>query len=67
MSETKLAEHPEGKLLTVAQAADWLAIRRSKMYQLITAGAVRHLRVGKCVRIRESALVQYEEKNTVGG
>jgi len=60
-------EHPEGKLLTVAEAAQRLRICRSKMYGLVDAGEIRHLRIGKSVRISECAVEVFKDKCTLGG
>jgi excisionase family DNA binding protein len=68
MSEKQAAtsELPD-EFLTVVQSAKRLTICRSKMYALVYSGAVRHLRIGKSIRIRESAILEYEQRNTAGG
>jgi excisionase family DNA binding protein len=43
-------------LVTISQAAALLAVSRSKVYQLITAGDISVIRLGKSVRIRMSDL-----------
>lgn len=43
-------------LLTVEQAADALAVGRSTVYQLLEAGALRSVRIGRCRRIPVDAL-----------
>jgi excisionase family DNA binding protein len=46
-------------LLTVEEAADALRIGRSMMYELIAAGAIQTVRVGRLRRITPSALRAY--------
>ncbi|MEV1239458.1 helix-turn-helix domain-containing protein [Nonomuraea sp. NPDC049750] len=46
-------------LLTVPEAAEALAISRSKLYQLIAAGAVTSLRIDGSRRIPVCALTDY--------
>ncbi|MEO3854704.1 helix-turn-helix domain-containing protein [Acrocarpospora sp. B8E8] len=46
-------------LLTVPEAAEALAISRSKLYQLMASGAVDSVRIDGCRRIPLSALHLY--------
>jgi excisionase family DNA binding protein len=46
-------------LLTVEEAADRLGIGRSTMYQLIAAGLVDTVRVGRLRRVEPEALAAY--------
>ncbi|WP_433512911.1 helix-turn-helix domain-containing protein [Nonomuraea sp. CA-143628] len=46
-------------LLTVPEAAEALAISRSKLYQLIASGTVASLRIDGSRRIPVSALTDY--------
>jgi excisionase family DNA binding protein len=50
---------PERMLLTVEEAADALRIGRSLMYELIAAGAIETVRVGRLRRIRPVALTAF--------
>jgi excisionase family DNA binding protein len=50
---------PDPILLTVEEAADALRIGRSMMYELIAAGTVRTVRVGRLRRITPTALRAY--------
>ncbi|MEU7004494.1 helix-turn-helix domain-containing protein [Nonomuraea sp. NPDC046570] len=46
-------------LLTVPEAAEALAISRSKLYELLTSGAVTSLRIDGSRRIPVTALTDY--------
>ncbi|MEU5867231.1 helix-turn-helix domain-containing protein [Nonomuraea sp. NPDC047529] len=46
-------------LLTVPEAAEALAISRSKLYQLLAVGAVTSIRIDGSRRIPVSALTDY--------
>ncbi|GAA2690245.1 MULTISPECIES: helix-turn-helix domain-containing protein [Nonomuraea] len=46
-------------LLTVPEAAEALAISRSKLYELLTTGAVASLRIDGSRRIPVTALTDY--------
>jgi excisionase family DNA binding protein len=46
-------------LLTVEEAADCLCVGRTFMFQLLSQGRVRSVRVGKLRRIRLEDLEQY--------
>ncbi|WP_219501246.1 helix-turn-helix domain-containing protein [Nonomuraea ceibae] len=46
-------------LLTVPEAAEALAISRSKLYELITTGAIASLRIDGSRRIPVTALTDY--------
>ncbi len=50
---------PGDRLLTPAEAAARLGVRRSRIYDLTRAGALPAVRVGKYVRVRASALTQW--------
>lgn len=53
------------RLLTVAQAAELLATSDSFPRRLITERRIRFVRVGRHVRIPESALVEFIAAGTV--
>jgi excisionase family DNA binding protein len=46
-------------LLTVPEAAQTLAISRSKLYELIASGALRSVRIDGSRRIPSDALITY--------
>lgn len=41
------------------EAAELLSIGRSTLYELMTAGLVEYVKLGRCRRIRRSALERY--------
>ncbi|MFF9591841.1 helix-turn-helix domain-containing protein [Streptomyces sp. NPDC014646] len=41
------------------EAAELLSIGRSTLYELMTAGLLEYVKLGRCRRIRRSALEQY--------
>ncbi|GII56306.1 hypothetical protein Pth03_46950 [Planotetraspora thailandica] len=51
-------------LVTVPQAADLLAISRSKLYELINSGAVVSVRIDGSRRVPVSALNDYIDRLT---
>jgi excisionase family DNA binding protein len=46
-------------LLRPEEAAEWLNVGRSKVYELMRAGALESVQIGGCRRIPRAALVQY--------
>ena len=46
-------------LLTPIQAARALGIGRSKLYELMRAGAIRSIRIGTCRRVPTTALEEF--------
>jgi excisionase family DNA binding protein len=52
-------------LLTVSQAAERLNIREGHLRRLLFERRIPFIKVGRLVRIRESALRAYVEDNTV--
>lgn len=46
-------------LYTPEEAAAALAIGRSTLYELMAAGAVKYIKLGRCRRIRRSDLESY--------
>jgi excisionase family DNA binding protein len=49
----------EPLLLTANEAAEALAIGRSKVYELIMSGELESVRIGGCRRVPADALVQF--------
>jgi excisionase family DNA binding protein len=49
-------------LLSVREAAEIIAVGRSTMYELLRAGEVESVRIGRCRRVPHSALVAYVER-----
>lgn len=50
-------------LLTVADAATYLAVSRRQVYLLIERGELRHVRVGERIRFIPAELREYLERN----
>ncbi|MBW3649330.1 MAG: helix-turn-helix domain-containing protein [Actinobacteria bacterium] len=48
-------------LLTVVEAAEVLGIGRSTMYELIRAGEVEVVHLGRCARVPATALEEFVE------
>lgn len=51
-------------LLRPDEAAHLLSIGRSKLYQLMAAGAIPTVRIGKSVRVPRVGLLAWVERNT---
>jgi excisionase family DNA binding protein len=51
------------QLLTVKQAADALAVSPRLVYKLVKSGQLQGVRVGSAVRVEESDLKEYVERN----
>jgi excisionase family DNA binding protein len=49
-------------LLTAEETAEVLGIGRSKVYELLQAGAIQLVRIGACRRIPAAAIVDYVER-----
>src|SRR4051794_20000003 len=49
------------RLLTAAQAADWLAVRESTVRDLARRGVIPSVKIGRLVRFIEADLVGYVE------
>ena len=46
-------------VMTVPQAAKILQIGRNAAYQLVNTGQIRSIRIGRTIRIPQSALLEY--------
>ena len=51
-----------GLLLRVDDAAQLLAIGRTTMYELVAAGEIEVVHIGRCARVPFSALEEYVER-----
>jgi len=49
------------QIMTVPEAADYLKLSKSKVYNLIQTGKMPHLRIGRNVRIRQADLLKWLE------
>jgi excisionase family DNA binding protein len=54
-------------LLSVNAAAKVLGVSRTSLYQMMTAGEIEHVRIGRRVLVARSALVQFIEVNSRSG
>jgi excisionase family DNA binding protein len=54
-------------LMTVPEAANYLRIGRSKLYQLVAAGTLPSVRIGSVLRIPRAGLDAWIEGQTTGG
>lgn len=54
-------------LMTVAEAAEFLRVSRSKVYGLMDGGALVYVKLGRCRRIPRPAVVELLERSIVGG
>ena len=52
------------KLLTPEQTAKLLNVGRSKLYQLISEGAIETITIGKCRRITPEAIDRFIEQQS---
>lgn len=60
-------DESEGKLLlTPEEAADRLSLGRTKLYQLISSGALKSVRIGKSRRVPAAALVDLVDRLHAG-
>ena len=50
------------QLLTPEQAADWLNISRSRVFELIAEGALPSIKIGKSRRVPVEALRRWVER-----
>ena len=48
-------------IMTVPEAAEYLKLSKSKVYNLIQTGKMPHLRIGRNVRIRQADLLKWLE------
>lgn len=53
------------KILTVKEVADYLQISKAKIYMLISRNQIPHIKILRNVRVRESDLLQWLDKQTV--
>jgi excisionase family DNA binding protein len=51
-------------IMTVPDVAKYLKISKAKIYMMIKNKQIPHIKIGKNVRVRESDLVRWLEKQT---
>lgn len=62
-------DHPSGDivlLLSVADAARALGLGRTKIYELIAAGDIEVVHIGRCARVPLDAVERYVERLRAG-
>jgi excisionase family DNA binding protein len=57
---------PDPDLLTLQQVADRLQVSRWTVYQLIWAGELHSVHIGRCHRIRATDFADYIERLATG-
>jgi excisionase family DNA binding protein len=55
-----------GELLTPVEAMKLLGVGHSKIYALLRAGDIKHVRIGKSIKIPKQCLIEYIE-NMISG
>lgn len=55
-----------GELLSPAEAMKLLGVGHSKMYALLRTGDIKHVRIGKNIKIPKQCLVDYIENMLSG-
>lgn len=66
MATATMAEHVD-RMLKVAEAAAMTGVSGGMIFKLIYNGTLRHTKIGKAVRIRESDVRRLIDENTFGG
>jgi excisionase family DNA binding protein len=54
-------------ILTIPQVAKYLQISKSKIYYLVSKKQIPHIRIGRNVRIRETDLIRFLDKQVERG
>lgn len=54
-------------LLTIDEACELLAIRRTKLYALMERGELPYVKIGKCRRLKRADVQKLVEDHTTGG
>jgi excisionase family DNA binding protein len=53
------------KILTIPEVADYLKLSKAKVYMMVQRGEIPYIRLERNVRIRESDLMKWLEKQIV--
>lgn len=53
------------KILTIPEVSAYLKISKAKIYMMIQRKEIPHIKIARNVRVRESDLVKWLEKQTV--
>lgn len=57
VERTMFEAYPD--IMTVTQVSHALHIGRNSAYMLINSNFIRHLRIGSCIRVPKSCLIEY--------
>lgn len=60
------AANADHRLLTVEQAADYLAVSRARTYELLASGVLESVKIGRSRRVPVFALREYVERLRTG-
>jgi excisionase family DNA binding protein len=55
----------DDKIYTIPEVASYLKMSRSKVYNLVQTRKIPHIKINRNVRIRETDLKKWIEKNVV--
>jgi excisionase family DNA binding protein len=55
----------EDTILTIPEVARYLKISKSKIYRLLSKKEIPHIKIGRNVRIRQTDLQMWVEKQTI--
>lgn len=58
----ELDQRPTVRLVTIVPAADWLGLSRSKLYELLAAGELPTVRIGRSRRIAVADLETFVDR-----
>ena len=53
------------KMLTVKEVQEMLRLSRAKTYELVNKPGFPKIRIGRCIRVPETALKQYLSSNPI--
>ncbi len=51
-------------VVTVSELAEMLKVGRNTAYELVRAGIIPNIRIGKSIRISKTAVIEYLTKNS---
>jgi excisionase family DNA binding protein len=55
------------KLLTIEEVAGALKLNKFTVHRMVNRGRLPHVRIGRCIRVKEDVLAQFVEDMTVTG
>ena len=54
------------KIMTVPQVAEYLQLSKAKVYMMVARSEIPYIRLARNVRIRESDLIKWLERQLIG-